>query len=281
MIRLIAFDMDGTLLDEQKKIREKTKKILKQAADCGKVLVPATGRPFCGVREELSELTGLNYVLTTNGAGIYEWESGQCIYENSMPLVRFLPLLERLEPLDVMADAFVKGGSYMSRKNEKWIDKMAVSEEVKKYIRNSRVCVDNQTAYLRELGEDVEKLTINFVPNPDGSRRDYDKVVAILKDFPEFNAVSGGMQNIEVTGKGISKASGLMWLMNKLGILREEVIAFGDSGNDVDMLTLAGVGVAMGNAEPMAKDVADYVTKKNTEDGIAYALEHFMPELFG
>ena len=139
----------------------------------------------------------------------------------------------------------------------------------------------NQTEYLREMGEDIEKLTINFVPNPDGSMRDYERVVEILKDFPEFNAVSGGMHNIEVTRKGISKGSGLCWLSHKLGIRKEEIIAFGDSGNDVDMLQFAGIGVAMGNAERIALEAADYVTKKNTEDGIAYALEQYMPELFG
>lgn len=281
MIRMIAFDMDGTLLDEKKKITAKTKDVLERAADQGVVLVPATGRPFCGVAEALADLKGISYILTTNGAGIYERETGRCIYEDSMPLAQFLPMLERLEPLEVMSDAFVKGGSFMSEKNRKLVDEMNVSEEVKRYIRNSRTCVVNQTEHLREMGEDVEKLTINFVPNPDGSKRDYEKVVEILKDFPEFNAVSGGMQNIEVTRKGVSKASGLRWLAHKLGIPKEEIIAFGDSGNDVDMLQFAGIGVAMGNAENIALEAADYVTKKNTEDGIVYALQQYMPELFG
>ncbi|MBO5487225.1 MAG: HAD family phosphatase [Eubacterium sp.] len=281
MIRLIAFDMDGTLLNEKKKIDLETKKVLERAAACGIILLPATGRPFCGVSEELSGLKGLKYILTTNGAGIYDWETGQCIHEDSMPLEQFLPLLERLEPLEVMSDAFVKGGSYMSEKNMKLIDEMDVSPEIKRYIRNSRTCVVNQTEYLREKGDDVEKLTINFVPDSKGGKRDYDKVVDILKDFPEFNAVSGGMHNIEVTGKNISKASGLSWLAHKLGIRREEIIAFGDSGNDADMLRYAGIGIAMGNAEPIAIEAADYVTKKNTENGIAWALKQYMPELFG
>ena len=210
--------------------------------------------------------------MTTNGAGIYDWETGQCIHEDSMPLEQFLPLLERLEPLEVMSDAFVKGGSYMSEKNMKLIDEMDVSPEIKSYIRNSRTCVVNQTEYLREKGDDVEKLTINFVPDSKGGKRDYDKVVDILKDFPEFNAVSGGMHNIEVTGKNISKASGLSWLAHKLGIRREEIIAFGDSGNDADMLRYAGIGIAMGNAEPIAIEAADYVTKKNTENSPAWLI---------
>lgn len=281
MIRMIAFDLDGTLLDEKKKVTAKTKAALERAADRGVVLVPATGRPFCGVSEELADLRGITYILTTNGAGIYERESGKCVYEDSMPLAQFLPMLERLERLEVMADAFVKGGSYMSEKNARLVEEMDVSEELKRYIRNSRVCVANQTEFLRELGDDVEKLTINFVNNEDGSRRDYGKVIEIVNDYPEFNAVSGGMYNVEVTRKGVSKASGLQWLADRLGISREEIIAFGDSGNDVDMLRFAGIGVAMGNAEAIARDAADYVTKKNTEDGIVYALERYMPELFG
>lgn len=278
MIKMIAFDMDGTVLDDHKKIMPETKEILEKAASQGIEIVPATGRPYCGLSEEIEKLQGVRYILTTNGAGIYEKKTGRCIHEESMELMQFLPLMARLEPLDVMADAFVKGDSFMSEKNRHLVEEMNVTEEVKEYIRNSRICVPNLTEYLREKGVDIEKLTINFVNEADGTRRDYDKVREVLKDFPEFNAVSGGMQNIEVTKKEVSKASGLLWLGEYLGIQKEEMIAFGDSGNDVTMLRMAGIGVAMGNAEKAAMEAADFVTKANTEDGIVYALKKFMPE---
>ena len=83
-----------------------------------------------------------------------------------------------------------------------------------------------------------------------------------------MNAVSGGMKNIEVTKKGVSKASGLLYLGKKLGIAPEEMMVFGDSGNDLDMIKMAGIGVAMANAEPEVLKAADFVTKSNNENGV-------------
>ena len=122
--------------------------------------------------------------------------------------------------------------------------------------------------YLRERGEDVEKLTINFAYDEDGHRIDYDAVWEVLKKYPGVNAVSGGMKNIEVTKKGVSKASGLLYLGKKLGIAPEEMMVFGDSGNDLDMIKMAGIGVAMANAEPEVLKAADFVTKSNNENGV-------------
>lgn len=272
-IKMIAFDLDGTVLDDEKKISQRTKKALEMAAKQGIEIVPATGRPLCGVPVQINALRGVRYILTTNGAGIYERETGKCIYENSMKLERFLPMMARLEPFEVMADAFVKGKCYMSRKNRFLIEEMDATEEMKAYIRDSRTCVEHLTEFLREKGEDVQKITINFVKNPDGSLRDYDEVAEVVKDFPEFISVSGGMGNIEVTDKTASKGEALLRLGVMLHVPREEIMAFGDSGNDVEMIRAAGVGVAMANAEPAVKEMADFVTLSNTEDGVAHAIE--------
>lgn len=279
MIKLIAFDLDGTVFDDHKKIPPATKNILERAAGKGIEIVPATGRPYKGLCAEVENLQGVRYVLTTNGGGIYERETGRCIYQDCMKLEELLRLLLRLEELDVMADAFVQGDSYMTRKKVPLIDGIDGSEEIKDYIRTSRTVVEDQAAALRERGDDVEKLTINFAVDRQGKRIDYDKAWRILKDFPKFHAVSGGMQNIEVTAAGVTKASALLWLGQYLKIKPEEMIAFGDSGNDIDMLRAAGIGVAMGNAEQEVKETADFVTKTNTEGGVVHALKRFVPEL--
>ncbi len=279
MIRLIAFDMDGTVLDERKKILPRTKLLLERAAKREIEIVPSTGRPFCGLSEEIADLEGVRYVITSNGAGIYEMETGKCIREESMDLADFLPMLDELESLPVMADPFLKGDSFMSEKKRPLVEQMPVSEELKQYIRTSRTLVPNLTQYLKERGDKVEKLTVNFVENEEGIRRGYDEAWTVMNKYPQFHAVSGGMRNIEVTKSGVTKGSALLWLGEYLGIAAEEMITFGDSGNDIDMLRVAGVGVAMGNAEEEAKKTADYVTDTNDENGVAKALEHFLPEL--
>lgn len=275
MIRLIAFDMDGTVLDNHKKIMSETKLALECAAEQGIEIVPATGRPYCGLSGEIDKLRGVRYVMTCNGAGVYEKITGKCLMEDSIKLDDFLPMMEEIEPLPVMADPFLRGESFMSEKNRPLVEQMRVSEELKEYIRTSRTIVPNLVEYLRERGDDVEKLTINFVEDEEWNRQGYEEVVKILKKYPDMNVISGGMRNIEVTKKGVSKASGLKWLGDYLGIGTEEMIAFGDSGNDLEMLKTAGVGVAMGNAEKEVKAVADFVTRKNTENGIVFALEKY------
>ena len=97
--------------------------------------------------------------------------------------------------------------------------------------------VESQVDYLRERGEDVEKLTINFAYDEDGHRIDYDAVWEVLKKYPDVNAVSGGMKNIEVTKKGVSKASGLLYLGKKLGIAPEEMMVFGKSMNALNTVS--------------------------------------------
>lgn len=219
MIRLIAFDMDGTVLNDEKKILKETKEALEQAARAGIEIVPATGRPFCGISDEIYRLDGVRYVLTT-------------------------------------------------KRKRDLLPRMRLTKEIRDYILSSRQVVESQVDYLRERGEDVEKLTINFAYNENGHRIDYDAVWEVLKKYPDVNAVSGGMKNIEVTKKGVSKASGLLYLGKKLGIAPEEMMVFGDSGNDLDMIKMAGIGVAMANAEPEVLKAADFVTKSNNENGV-------------
>ena len=98
-IRLIAFDLDGTVLDDHKKILPQTKAALESAAGRGIEIVPATGRPYCGLSSEIDRLQGVRYVLTCNGAGVYEKETGKCRMESGMSLNSFLPLLAEVEPL--------------------------------------------------------------------------------------------------------------------------------------------------------------------------------------
>lgn len=183
MIRLIAFDMDGTVLNDEKKILKETKEALEQAARAGIEIVPATGRPFCGISDEIYRLDGVRYVLTTNGAGIYERDSKTCLYEDAIPLSAYLPMLAEVEAYDVMADTFLKGGALMTKRKRDLLPRMRLTKEIRDYILSSRQVVESQVDYLRERGEDVEKLTINFAYDEDGHRIDYDAVWEVLKNI--------------------------------------------------------------------------------------------------
>ena len=205
MIRLIAFDMDGTVLNDEKKILKETKEALEQAARAGIEIVPATGRPFCGISDEIYRLDGVRYVLTTNGAGIYERDSKTCLYEDAIPLSAYLPMLAEVEAYDVMADTFLKGGALMTKRKRDLLPRMRLTKEIRDYILSSRQVVESQVDYLRERGEDVEKLTINFAYNENGHRIDYDAVWEVLKKYPDVNAVSGGMKILRLPKRAFRK----------------------------------------------------------------------------
>ena len=275
MYRLIAFDMDGTLLDDNKRISQKTIDVLNRMAKKGVVLVPATGRPLCGVATDLNKIEGVRYVITCNGAGIYDWTTKTCLHSECMKLDSYLPMLEELDKLNVMADSFLEGEAYMTASKDVLLEQMNISEATKKYIRDSRRMVDNQIQALKARGSDVEKLTINFVLDERGDKVDLEQVEEILSRYKGINPVSGGMNNIEVTKEHVNKASGLQWIGGKLGISPEEMMAFGDSGNDVDMLNYVKLGVAMANGEDMAKEAADEIAASNEEDGVATTIEKY------
>ncbi|MCR5691533.1 MAG: Cof-type HAD-IIB family hydrolase [Eubacterium sp.] len=276
MIRLIAFDMDGTLLTDDKEISEKTLEALGRARDMGIHLVPTTGRPMDGAEPYLDQIPGVRYVITCNGAGIYDWEKGTCIHRDAMELDYYLPMLRELNKLHLMADSFVDGGALMNRDRAYMIDGIATNEATKDYIRTSRKLVDDQEEYLRKTGKPVEKLTVNFVVDESGHRVDFQAARDLLEKYPQVNPVSGGMHNIEVTKKDVTKATGLAWLGKKLGIGPEEMMAFGDSGNDAAMLSYVGLGIAMGNSEDLAIEAAKETTASNMEDGIAVSLTKYL-----
>ncbi len=275
MIRMIAFDLDGTLLNEEKQITQRTKESLEKAAREEIILVVATGRHLDGVTQsqDVMDLVGVRYIITSNGAQIYDRDTGECIYRDCIDLDRMISLVQRLDALRVMADPFVNGKAYMNKNKLPLIEKLQASEGTKRYISSSRTPVEDLGETLKLMGEGVEKLTINFAVDEDGARIDYDKVCQVLSDYPDMNPISGGMHNIEVTKKGVSKASGLSWLGEHLGILSDQMMAFGDSGNDLAMLQMVGYGVAMANAEEEVLEAVDHVTGSNEEDGIARALE--------
>lgn len=265
MKKIIAFDLDGTLFTNEKKISKKTKEILERLGRQGYILVPSTGRPYSGLMDVM-KLEGIEYCIVNNGAGVYSFKEGQCLHRNAMPLEKFLPVFKQLEEMDVMADAFVDKYAYMTKSKNYLIDRLDANEETKNYIRKTRKIVDNQYETLKQLGKDVEKLTINFPVDENKKRLGYEKVMDLLGKYPYMHAVPGGMRNIEVTASGISKATGLRWLVGKLGLTMEDIMAFGDSGNDREMLEEAGLGIAVANAEIEAREAADKISKYSNEE---------------
>ena len=271
-IKLIALDLDGTFLDEEKRISEENSRAVREAIKNGIVLAVSTGRAFGSIPlKELEEL-GISYAITANGAMIHKLPEQECLYSDGMDSEFACEIINELQDLDVQVDAFVEGRCYGEKRLYDRIDQMDLSDVMKNYMRNSRTFVDSETNFIRENNAKVQKLTLNFFPDQNGTCRSYDVVYERFVNDPRINIVTGGYNNLELNNWGVTKGNSLRFLSEKLGIPLENTMACGDTQNDLDMIRTAGIGVAMGNATDDVKQAADFITRSNEEDGVAYAI---------
>lgn len=275
-IKLIGLDLDGTVFDDEKRISKPTMEAIKKAINQGTIVVPATGRPIIGLPKEFLALEGIEYALTANGAAIYQLNPKECIYHDCFDEQLGADIISMLNNYDVMADAFIDGMGYVEKdKQDKNMD-YAMPEVIRKYILATRKPVPNLVDFIINHKRPVEKLTVNFKTREDGSLCWKEEILKELSEFSQITVVSGVSTNLEITKKTATKGNGLLALGKQLGIHKEQIMACGDSGNDKEMLEKVGFGVAMENATEDVKKVADYITKSNQEDGVAYAIEKFV-----
>lgn len=270
--KILALDLDGTLLTDDKEITPATEEALIHAMACGTEVVISTGRPYVGIPKRLTEI-GVKYAITANGAAVYKMPEKECLFSDCFPLEQFLPIARELVKYDILLRIFQNGQCYSQRDMEETIHKMQVNETQKNFFRSVNTTVENLVDFLTERNLPVQKLTANFYQTEDGSYKDRDAVFAFLSADPALKVVNGGGSNLECTKSGVSKAKGLEFLADLLGVSMDDTIAVGDSENDLDIIRAAGIGVAMGNAFEHVKTEADFITLSNEEDGVAYAIK--------
>ena len=276
-IGLVALDLDGTLFNSKGEITEKTKKEIKRITDAGIHVVISTGRPYNGVPFDQITDTGIDYAITTNGAAIYRISTNECIYEDCLDFEVVGPILEFLLEKGVHIDTYIDGEGFTPRYCRENLDRLPLKEAMKKYIRATRTPLDDLYGYVRDCGKNVQKMTLNFYPQPDGTRLHREEVRIFLESNPAIETVCGGFNNLEFSKAGINKGEGLRRLAELLNVPIEGTMAIGDSGNDYAILEAAGLGIAMENASEDIKEVADYITDSNENDGVATAIARFIP----
>lgn len=275
-ITLIALDMDGTLFNHDSQISEKDQSAIRRAADAGIQFTISTGRPYIGLPTELLSSLGIRYAITSNGAAIYRLPEKECIFSSCMEPELLCPILRRLQNYDIHFDAFIHGDAYSQKSIQPNIDRLDMPDSIKKYIKSTRILTDNLADYIQENALEVQKMTLNFYPLPDGSFQYREEVFSLLASCPEITFLSGGYHNLEFTKAGTTKGLGLRFLADFLKLPLDTTMACGDTQNDLDIIKTAGIGVAMGNARDEVKEIADFITLSNEESGVAYAIEKFL-----
>ncbi len=275
--QLVALDLDGTLLNTNGTISKENRAAIQTATDQGVTFVIATGRPYCGLPLAMMEETGIQYAITANGASIYRAPGKECLFEDCMSTDLVIHILKKLLRLEMHISLFIQGEAYMPAQCREALQKITtLPDSLKEYILSTREGITDMIAFLKERSQPIQKLTLNFLTNPDGSYVNRDKTIQILEQYPEINYLSGGYGNLEFAKAGVTKGKGLSLLCKYLNIPLEQTIACGDSENDLDIMKTAGLGVAMANAPEDIRSQADVITLCNDAHGVAAMLNQWI-----
>lgn len=240
-IMLIALDMDGTLLNDQGEVSVANREMIKRAQDNGIHVICSTGRSLITSREYVKSLGLSSYHITVNGSEIWD-ERGELVQRIVIPTAQI-----------------------------QWMLHIAKEYEVKFWA----TATDH--VWRREMPEDISQhVWLKFgyeIENDEIRNKVYEKLQT-RKQLLEFS--NSSPINIEINSYGVNKAKGIEVVCDRLGINMSQVMAVGDSLNDLPMIQAAGIGVAMGNAQVIVKHHADWVTDSNNQDGVAKAIQKWV-----
>jgi len=269
---ILFLDIDGTLVQsDHKTISLRTRNALKKAKAAGVKLVIATGRARKIMPEMLSDL-GFDYIMSSNGAAVDDLHTGERIYFNHFDAQAARVAYDLIKDDMNFIEFFANGGIALSQSAWELVDKRDLPEWHKKYFATGDAPIyASEEAYLDAGAPGLEKIGLVRYP-----KDVLDKVYVKLCDAGLFNVTGSIKSTIELNHKSCSKGVALKALCERLDIEIARSAAMGDAGNDADMLKAAGCGVAMGNAKPEIKAIADQVTATNDEDGVALFIENYV-----
>ncbi|MBU3142947.1 Cof-type HAD-IIB family hydrolase [Clostridium sp. CF012] len=266
MYKLLAIDMDGTLLNSNKAISKGNKAAIKKAIEKGVKVVITSGRGLNGLDKFLDEvhLRGENeYLIANNGGTIYRISDFECISYKGLRGRDLMKAHALSVEFGLNMIAYTHEGAIASEENE-------FTRFETEYVGNPVKILD----FKSQVNDEDEITKILFSQTEELLAK---KMLEIPKEFySEYNVVKTMPIVFEVMDKDCNKGYGVKVLGDMLGIKKEEIICIGDQANDIEMIAYAGLGIAMGNAIEELKDIAEYVTLDNDNDGVAKAIEKFI-----
>lgn len=270
-IRLIALDLDGTLLDDKKSLTKRNREALLECMKQGIEVVPCTGRIWPGIPEFIRNLPGIQYAITVNGGMIENVARHQVLDERKLEWKKAVEILKLAGNYETMYDIYIGKSGYGEARFMNHMGDYGIGHELEKMIRDTRIIVPDVIEEIINLAKPIDKINF-FFGNPEERMR----VRRILLERGDVEVSASFSNNLEINGPGATKGEALLRLASHLGIDACETMGFGDGENDLTLIKNAGIGVAMGNAVENLKSEADYVTTTNCEDGVAEALWHLL-----
>ena len=265
---MLVLDIDGTLVGSDKTISEKTREAIIKAQQRGKIVAIASGRSIAGIRKTASNISFEQYggyVIAYNGTTVVNCKTGECIYNQMVPKELVKPVYE--------AAKRVNAGIVVYNDNTKeMISGNGLNEYIKIDAEACNVTINEVSDFVKAVNFPFNKFLLSGKPE---HMAEVEKIMA--KEFGDrLNVFRSDPFYVELLPRYVDKGVAVEKLVKHLDIQREKVICIGDSYNDLPMLRFAGMGVAMGNAQQEVKEMADYVTASNDEDGIVNVIDKFM-----
>lgn len=288
MYKLVAIDLDGTMLNSYGMVTENTKQVIKNTINKGTEVIIASGRPIDSIKTIAKEIGSENYFIAGNGALIYDIKKDEIIYEKFMNKQKVLEIIKICEENSISYNIYTektiiaKGLKYNVlyyykenlKKEENKKTNITIVEDVYEYIKN----LENEK-FLKITVCDETKSVFNSIIRKLRTVEDID-VLDVLHMSRKM--IKQGTEDVpieyyytEISLKDVDKWNAIEYLANKMNISKDEIIAIGDNINDKEMIENAKVGIAMGQSTPVITKIADFVTLNNNEDGVAKALEKY------
>lgn len=268
-IQLVALDMDGTTLLPDLTIAEETKQTIERVLLKNVAVCICTGRTLSELESERKQLKHIPYLITGNGAACWDNQTGEKLFENTIPYENAMDVMSILKKYDMRIEVYVDGEIFIQESVYQQLEKYGAGPFVD-YILSTRHTVENIHTFMELLQKPIDKFNLFFTSAEDRQEA-WDACVA-----KGYAVTSSFLQNMEVNAKTANKGVGLKQLSKRLKLQQHQVLAIGDQLNDISMLTFAGVPIAMGNAVTEVKDLAVFVTKSNAENGVAHALKRYI-----
>ncbi|MEW9094383.1 MAG: Cof-type HAD-IIB family hydrolase [Clostridiaceae bacterium] len=269
--KLICIDMDGTLLNESNEVSERNLQAIKKATDNGVQVAITTGRVFVSANYYADIIGVKTPIIASNGAYIRERGSDKVIYKGILGLENCQRVIEMVNKYQlyphfntyntIYTEKLIYSSKYYSKANESLPKERRINIEVTPNWYETFLNNSDEILKCIIVDDDMEKLKL---------------LKQELKKEKDLEVVSSFRNNVEVMRKGVSKGSAVEMLAKHYNIKMNEVMCIGDSENDLSMIKVVGLGVAMGNGDEIVKNHADYITNSNNEDGVAKAIEKFV-----
>lgn len=271
MYKLVAIDLDGTLLDSNKEISSRNKKVIAMAIKKGTRIVVCSGRVYTGARIYAKQLGTADPVIACNGAIITESINGKVVFSENLDIEVSLKVNSVCQKHGIYYHVYA-GETMLT-------ERLAFTS--KRYFERNKDLPPEDRVDIQVIANMEEKLkaipgkVLKFVVISDEPEQ-LKRVRLDMETIPEIDVMSSNFDNFEVMKKGVSKGAALERLSQMLDIPPEQMIAIGDNENDVSMFEYAGLSIAMENGEHCAKAAANYITASNIQDGVAEAIEKFI-----